>query len=303
MSVALVDAVPRASFVERYRRRPLAVVGAAVLGVLVLAAAFAPVLAPSDPTPELTREVLADARQGPSWEHVFGTDKLGRDQLSRVLHGLRISLTVGVGVAVVSVLVGVLVGSLAGWFGGWVDGLLMRITDLVLVVPALVVLLVVANNPDPSFFGLFDLPPATKVPGMVLLLAALGWMPLARIVRGEFLSLRERGFVDATRVSGASDLRVVCAHLLPNALDPIIVFATLAVGIAILNEAVLSFLGAGLQHPSVSLGKMIADAEDTVGTDLAYLIVYPGLVLFALVLSLNLVGDGLRDALDPRSQR
>ncbi len=292
---------PPQSFARRFVRHPLAVAGAVVLLVLVLAAVFAPVLAPADPTPLLTNEVLADARQGPSWEHPIGTDKLGRDQLSRVLYGLRVSLTVGIGVAVLSVVAGVAIGAWAGWRGGWVDSALMRFTDMFLVIPALVVLLVVANNPDPSFFGLFDLPPATEVPGMVLLLAALGWMPMARIIRGEFLSLRERDYVEASRAAGASSWRIVFTHLLPNTIGPIVVFATLAIGIAILNESVLSFLGAGVQYPTVSLGQMIADAEDTVGTDLAYLIFYPGLVLFILVLAVNLVGDGLRDAIDPHS--
>lgn len=293
---------PPASFVRRYARNPLAVIGAVVLVVMVLAAAFAPLIAPSDPTPQLTPDVLAEARQGPSWDHLIGTDKLGRDQLSRVLYGLRVSLTVGIGVALLSVVAGVAIGAWAGWRGGWVDSLLMRFTDLFLVIPALVVLLVVANNPDPSFFGMFDLPPATEVPGMVLLLAALGWMPMARIVRGEFLSLRERDYVEASRAAGASSWRIVFTHLLPNTVGPIVVFTTLAIGIAILNESVLSFLGAGVQYPAVSLGQMIADAEGTVGTDLAYLIVYPGLVLFVLVLAFNLVGDGLRDAIDPHSR-
>jgi len=291
-----------ASVVRRYAQRPVAVAAGLVLTILVLAAALAPLIAPADPTPPLTPEVLAQAREGPSWDHPFGTDKLGRDQLSRVLYGLRVSLTVGIGVAVLSVLAGVAVGAWAGWRGGWVDGVLMRFTDLFLVIPALVVLLVVASNPDPSFFGLFDLPPATGVPGMVLLLAALGWMPMARIVRGEFLSLRERDYVEASRAAGASSWHIVVRHLLPNTVGPIVVFATLAVGIAVLNEAVLSFLGAGVQYPTVSLGQMIADAEETVGSDLAYLIVYPGLVLFVLVLAINLVGDGLRDAMDPHSR-
>jgi peptide/nickel transport system permease protein len=288
-----------ASILRRFAGHPLAVAGAVVLLLLVLAALLAPVIAPHDPTPDLTPHVLAEARHGPSWDHLFGTDQLGRDQFSRVLYGLRISLVVGIGVAAISVVIGVAVGALAGWRGGWVDGLLMRFTDLFLVLPALVVLLVVANNPDPSFFGLFHFPPATKVSGMVIILAALGWMPMARIVRGEFLSLREREYIDASRAAGASGRRIVFTHLLPNCVGPIVVFATLAVGITVLNEAVLSFLGAGIQYPNVSLGQMISDAEDTVGTDLAYLIVYPGLVLFVLVLAVNLVGDGLRDAIDP----
>jgi peptide/nickel transport system permease protein len=308
--VRTADALARAgdldeptSFLRRFAGHPLAVAGAVVLVVLALAALLAPVIAPYDPTPVLTDGVLAAARQGPSWHHFFGTDQLGRDQLSRVLYGLRVSLVVGIGVAAISVVIGVTVGALAGWRRGWVDNLLMRFTDLFLVIPALVVLLVVASNPDPSFFGLFHFPPATKVSGMVIILAALGWMPMARIVRGEFLSLREREYVDAARAAGASGRRIVFTHLLPNCLGPIIVFATLAVGITVLNEAVLSFLGAGIQSPNVSLGQMIADAEDTVGTDLAYLLVYPGLVLFVLVLAVNLLGDGLRDAIDPHRRR
>jgi len=308
--VRTADALARAgdldesrSFLRRFAGHPLAVAGAGVLVVLALAALLAPVIAPYDPTPVLTGSVLARARQGPSWHHLFGTDQLGRDQFSRVLYGLRVSLVVGIGVAAISVVIGVTVGALAGWRRGWVDNLLMRFTDLFLVIPALVVLLVVASNPDPSFFGLFHFPPATKVSGMVIILAALGWMPMARIVRGEFLSLREREYVDAARAGGASGRRIVFTHLLPNCLGPIIVFATLAVGITVLNEAVLSFLGAGIQSPNVSLGQMIADAEDTVGTDLAYLLIYPGLVLFVLVLAVNLVGDGLRDAIDPHRRR
>jgi len=302
-TAALLDATDldeSTSFLRRFAGHPLAVAGAVVLLVLALAALLAPLIAPYDPNPDLTdRKVLAAARQGPSWHHLFGTDQLGRDQFSRVLYGLRISLVVGIGVAVISVVIGVAIGALAGWRRGWVDGLLMRFTDLFLVIPALVVLLVVANNPDPSFFGLFHFPPATKVSGMVIILAALGWMPMARIVRGEFLSLREREYVDAARAAGASGRRIVFTHLLPNCLGPIVVFTTLAVGITVLNEAVLSFLGAGVQYPNVSLGQMIADAEGTVGTNLAYLIIYPGLVLFVLVLAVNLVGDGLRDAIDP----
>ncbi len=294
---------PSAGWWRRLLRRPVAVVGLVVLTVLVLAALFAPLLTPYSPAPTLSRAVLAEARQGPSWQHPFGTDKLGRDQLTRVLYGLRVSLVVGVGVALVSVVVGVAIGAWAGWRRGWVDAVLMRITDLFLVVPGLVVLLIVASNPEPTFFGWFALPPATGVVGMVLIISALGWMPMARIVRGEFLSLREREFVDASVTSGAGGVRIVVTHLLPNVIGPIVVFATLAVGCAILEESVLSFLGAGIQPPAVSLGQMISDAEDTVGTSLSYLILYPGLVLFALVLAVNLVGDGLRDALDPKADR
>jgi peptide/nickel transport system permease protein len=141
------------------------------------------------------------------------------------------------------------------------------------------------------------------VPGMIVILAALGWMAIARIVRGEFLSLREKEYVEAARAAGASGPRIIVRHLLPNTVGPIVVFATLEVGLAILAEATLSFLGAGIQLPEVSLGNLVSDAESTVGTDLAYLIIFPGLVLFLIVLCVNFVGDGLRDALDPRATR
>jgi len=271
--------------------------------LLALAALGANFISPYDPNPPLTASVLSSARESPSAQHLFGTDKLGRDQLSRILVALGQSLQVGLGVALLSTIIGVTVGSLAGFYRGWIDALLMRFTDLFLVLPALAVLLIAAKNPEPSFFGLFDLPPATSTEGMILLLAALGWMPMARIVRGEYLSLREREFVEAARAAGAGGPRIILRHLLPNSVGPIVVFATLEVGLAILTEATLSFLGAGVQIPAISLGNLIADAEDTVGTDLAYLILFPGLVLFLIVLCANFIGDGLRDALDPRARK
>jgi len=286
---------------RRFLRHRLAVASLVVLLLIAALAALAPVVSPYDYNPPLTNEVLDQARQPPSWDHLFGTDRLGRDQLTRVLYALQKSLLVGIGVALLSVAIGVTIGAIAGYRGGWVDALLMRFTDLVLVLPALAVLLILAKNPEPSFFGLFDLPPATEVPGMILVISVLGWMAMARIVRGEFLSLREKEFVEAARAAGASGTRIVVRHLLPNAVGPIVVFATLEVGLAILTEATLSFLGAGIELPDVSLGNLIADAEDTVGTDLSYLLVFPGLVLFLVVLCVNFVGDGLRDALDPRA--
>lgn len=288
---------------RRFFRHKLAVASVLVILLLGALAIFADAVSPYDWNPTLSASTLADARQGPSLSHIFGTDKLGRDQFSRVLHGLQKSLLVGLGAAGLSVIFGVLVGALAGYYGGWIDQLLMRFTDLVLVLPGLAVLLILAKNPDPSFFGLFKLPPATEVGGMILILAILGWMPMARIVRGEFLSLREKEYVEAARSAGASGPRIIWRHLLPNAVGPIIVFATLEVGLAILDEALLSFLGFGIQLPDVSLGNMISDASGEVGTKLAYLVYFPGLVLFLIVLAVNFVGDGLRDALDPRAVR
>jgi peptide/nickel transport system permease protein len=269
-----------------------------ILGGMAL---FADVISPYEFNPQLDAATLKEARQPPSWDHIGGTDKLGRDQFTRVLYALQKSLRVGIGVALISVIFGAIVGSLAGFYGGWIDQLLMRFTDLVLVLPALAVLLIMANNPDPSLFGLVDLPPATEVNGMIIVISILAWMPMARIVRGEYLSLREKEYVEAARAAGAPGYRIILRHLLPNALGAIVVFATLAVGAAIITEATLSFLGAGIQLPDVSLGNLISDAESTVGTDLAYLIIVPGLVLFLVVLCVNFVGDGLRDALDPRA--
>jgi peptide/nickel transport system permease protein len=288
---------------RRFLRHRIATASLVLLLVVGALAAFASVVSPYEFNPPLTADVLAEARQSPSWEHPFGTDKLGRDQLTRVLHALQKSLMIGLGVALLSVVIGVIVGSIAGFYGGLTDSALMRFTDLFLVIPELAVLLIVAKNPEPSFFGIFDLPPATEVTGMIVILAALGWMAIARIVRGEFLSLREKEYVEAARAAGASGPRIIVRHLLPNTVGPIVVFATLEVGLAILAEATLSFLGAGIQLPEVSLGNLISDAESTVGTDLAYLIIFPGLVLFLVVLCVNFVGDGLRDALDPRATR
>jgi peptide/nickel transport system permease protein len=288
---------------RRFVRHKLAVVSLAILVLLAGMAVFADVVAPYEFNPRLDAATLKEARQPPSWDHLFGTDKLGRDQFTRVLYALQKSLQVGVGVALLSVLVGATVGALAGYYGGWIDQGLMRFTDLVLVLPALAVLLILAKNPDPSFFGIIDLPPATEVNGMIIIISILSWMAMARIVRGEFLSLREKEYVEAARAAGASGPRIIVRHLLPNAIGSIVVFATLSVGLAILTEATLSFLGAGIQLPDVSLGNLISDAEDTVGTDLSYLILFPGLVLFLIVLCVNFVGDGLRDALDPKATR
>ncbi|TML66504.1 MAG: ABC transporter permease [Actinobacteria bacterium] len=288
---------------RRFLRHRVALIAALFLIGFAVFAVVWPHVSSNGVNPPITRALSAHAREGPSWSHPFGTDQLGRDQFARVLDATKKSLVIGFGAAALSTLVGVIVGGLAGYYRGWIDALLMRFTDLLLVLPTLAVLLIIATNPNPSFFGLFDLPPATEVGGMILVLAVLGWMPMARIVRGEVLSLREREYVDAARAAGASGPRIILRHLLPNAIGVIIVFATLEVGLAILEEATLSFLGAGIQLPDVSLGNMITTAEDTVGTHLAYLIYFPGLVLFLLVLTVNFIGDGLRDALDPKSIR
>ena len=194
--------------------------------------------------------------------------------------------------AVISTLFGTMVGALAGYFGRWADNLLMRLTDLVLVVPALAILLIAGQKIKTS---------GGSGPAIVLVLSVLFWMPIARVVRSVFLSLKEKEFVEAARASGASGVRIMLRHMLPNAIGPIAVNATLVVGLAIIAESTLSFLGFGIQPPTVTWGNMLAQSEGSVGTPTAYLIYSPGLAILLTVLAVNYLGDGLRDAFDPQS--
>jgi ABC-type dipeptide/oligopeptide/nickel transport system permease subunit len=226
-----------------------------------------------------------------SGHHYFGTDQLGRDYLSRVIFGVRTSLWVALIVALLSTAIGTAIGAIAGYFGGWVDNLLMRWTDLVLTVPGLAVLLVAA-----AYWGGGD---PVKV---AIILALLLWTGIARIVRGVFLSLREKEYVEAAKASGSGDMRIILRHMIPNTMGPIIVNATLVVAAAILIEAALSFLGFGVQPPTPALGKLISDGQSS-GLQLWWLVTFPGLVIVAIALAVNFVGDGLRDALDPTQRR
>jgi peptide/nickel transport system permease protein len=273
----------------RFRRRKMAVAGLAVLAVLALSAVFAPLLTPYDVNPTLSSEVLADSRQSPSVQHPFGTDELGRDQLTRVLHGGRISLLVGLCVALASSIIGTTVGAVAGYFGGWVDQVLMRMVDLLLVLPGTALLMIAQK-------GL-----GSSLSVIVLVLAFLFWRSIARVVRGLFLSLKGQEFVEAARASGASSARIIVSEILPSAVGPICVHLALATGAAILSESALSFLGFGIQPPAVSWGNMLSQSRGAVGTDLAYLVYPPGLAILLTVLAVNFVGNGLRDALDPRT--
>jgi ABC-type dipeptide/oligopeptide/nickel transport system permease subunit len=265
------------------------VVSLVVLVLIALVGIFAPQLAPYG-YDELD---LDNTTRSPTLEdwHLFGTDQLGRDYLSRVLFGVRTSLWVAVFVALVSTALGTAVGALAGYYGGQVDNLLMRFTDLILTLPGLAVLLtasVFLGSGDPLKIG--------------LILAFLFWTAVARIVRGLFLSLREKEFVEAAKAAGASDLRIIVRHMLPNCIGPIIVNTTLVVAAAILVEAALSFLGFGIQPPNAALGKLIADGQGE-GFELWWLVTFPGLVIVIIALCINFVGDGLRDALDPTQRR
>jgi peptide/nickel transport system permease protein len=287
---------------RRFLRHKLAVAALLVLVLLYMVAIFAPELARYPLNPKLTGKVLEEAKHGPSLKHWFGTDELGRDQLTRIMYAARVSLTVGLLVALVSTVLGAGVGAIAGYFGGWVDQLLMRFTDLFLVVPALAILAMAQKGLAGKRLFLIHVRPSPTTL-MIGVLSFLFWQTIARVVRGLFLSIKEKEFVEAARASGASSRRIIMRHILPNIVGPIAVNLTLVVGYAIVTESTLSFLGFGLQPPAVSLGTMLYQSESAVGTPQAYLIYFPGLFLLITVLAVNFLGDGLRDALDPQSTR
>jgi peptide/nickel transport system permease protein len=281
----------------RFLRHRLAVASLVVLLGISFVAIFASRVAPYG-YDELDLFHIAES---PSRGHVFGTDLLGRDYLSRVIFGLQTSLWVAFFVAALSTAIGTTIGAIAGYYGGRTDNLLMRFTDLMLVLPGLAVLLVAAAylGQNDSHVGPFTISQPIKVG---LILAFLFWTGLARIIRGVFLSLREKEFVEAARAAGASDMRIIFRHILPNCVGPIAVTMTLFVALAILTEAALSFLGFGIQPPHPALGSLIADGE-TNGFDTWWLVTFPGLVIVLVALCVNFIGDGLRDALDPTQRR
>ena len=239
------------------------------------------------------------ASQPPSWQHIFGTNDLGQDQLARILQGGRVSLTVGIASMLVAIFIGTLVGAIAGFYGGIVDGILMRITDLFLALPQLPLLLLIVYLFRESVkkiagaeLGIFIL--------IVLLIGSLNWMSVARLVRANFLKLREMEFVSAAKAIGAKPKRIIWTHMFPNVLSVIIVAATLAVGNAIITESTLSFLGLGFPPDVPTWGRMLFEAKDFL-TSAPHMALFPGLAIFLTVLSINYIGDGLRDALDPKS--
>jgi len=276
----------------RFFRHRLALAGLLGLVVIFGAGIFAGVVSP-DSYAEID---LTHILQGPTHAHWFGTDALGRDQFTRVVWGIRTSMEVGVFVALLSTFVGLVIGAVAGYYGGWLDNLLMRITDLVLTLPLLAVLLTAS--------ALLGQGSQWRVS---LILVLFFWTGIARVVRGIFLSLREKEYVEAAKASGAGDARLMFRHILPNTLGPIVVNATLAVGTAILVEAALSFLNFGIKPPTPSLGVLINDAQQSPQTPTGgttwWLTIFPGLTIVAIVLCVNFVGDGLRDALDPTQRR
>jgi peptide/nickel transport system permease protein len=277
---------------RRFFKHRLAVVSLGVLGLLFVVCVLLPdVISPYPANPDLgDPDVLLSAREPPSIDHWLGTDTVGRDQLSRLIKGGQTSLVVGLAVALVATLVGTAIGAVAGFYGRWIDQVLSRLTDLVLIIPAIAVIAIAGK-----YLGGGS--PAV----LILILAALFWTYVARVVRGLVLSLKEKEFVEAARASGASNARIVIRHILPNMIGPIVVAATLTVTTAILTESALSYLGFGIQAPSVSWGRMLSNAEGSAGTSLSYLIYAPGLAIVITLLCVNFVGDGLRDAFDPRA--
>lgn len=273
----------RETFWDRLRRNRMAMAGLILVLGLFAVAVFAHWLAPYDPTLINLKEVLMP----PSPAHFLGTDTLGRDVLSRLIYGARISLLVGFVAVGLATLIGVLVGALAGYYGGVVDAVLMRLVDLMLCFPTLFLILAVIAVLGPSIWNI------------MVVIGVTGWMGVARLVRAEFMSLREREFVVAARALGASDARLIWRHLLPNALTPVMVSATLGVAGAILTESALSFLGLGVQAPTPSWGNILTMGKDNL--EIAWwLSVFPGLAILVTVMSYNLLGEGIREAIDPR---
>ena len=275
---------------KRFARNRLAIAGIIIFTLITLSV-IAVGFIPYDPD-----DINLRARfESPSLTHPFGTDDLGRDVFTRVLYGGRISLLVGVLAMLMSLSIGTIIGGLAGFYGGWLDSLLMRFTDLFLSLPSLFVLIVLSTlmqgHPLVAAYGGLLL--------IVVIIGSLSWMMVARIVRSSFLSIREREFVEAARANGASALRMMLRHILPNAAGPLLVQATLQVAVAIIAESGLSYLGFGIQPPTATWGNMLKDAQ-TYLTQYPWLAVFPGLMIFLTVISVNAIGDGLRDAFDAR---
>lgn len=308
--------VPLSPFVlgvRRFRKHRMAMFGLGLLAMLVLYISFAGLAAHGYCAPikqDLKGEAWANCNdtslklQPPSADHIFGTDVIGRDIFARTIYGGQISLLIGISAAIVEVVLGALVGSIAAYYGGWIDSVLMRFTEAMLNIPSLFLLIIGAH-----FFG--NRLPSLNILGrelaggvivIILIIGATSWMYLARIVRANVLSLRERDYISAARALGASDRRIIFNHLLPNTIAPLIVSATLGVANAILSEAYVSFLGLGVQGATATWGNMLDGAYRYLETA-PWLWFFPGTLILLTVLGINFLGDGLRDALDPYSTK
>jgi peptide/nickel transport system permease protein len=266
-------------------KNKLAVIGGVLVALVFILSIFAPLISPYDPSVIDIKNILI----GPGFPHLLGTDDLGRDVLSRMLWGGRISLEVGFVAVGIATLIGILLGSLAGYYGGWVDSGIMRSVDIMLSIPTIFLVLAVIAILEPNIINI------------MIVIGLTSWMEPARLIRAEFISLKEREFVLAARAIGAGDGRIMLRHILPNGLSPILVSATMGIGGAILIESALSFLGLGVQPPTPSWGSLLSSGKDNI--EIAWwLSAFPGLAILVTVLGYNLLGEGIRDALDPRQR-
>jgi peptide/nickel transport system permease protein len=268
---------------NRFRKNPLSLIALFVIMGLGAVAVAAPLIAPYDPTTIDVYNVLSP----PDRAHLFGTDELGRDVLSRMIWGSRVSLKVGFMAVGIAISIGTFLGALAGFYGGKADALIMRFVDIMLAFPTFFLILAVISIMEP------------RISTIMIVIGVTGWMDVARLVRAEFLTLKEREFVAAAAVLGGSDLRLIFRHIIPNALSPVFVAATFGIAGAILTESGLSFLGLGVQPPEPSWGNILTSGKDNIIVAW-WLSLFPGIAILMTVLSYNLVGEGLRDSLDPR---
>jgi peptide/nickel transport system permease protein len=278
---------------RRFRKNKLAMFGMAFVALLILTAVFGPLIAPYDPFISIRNEAgNFSALEAPSSRHILGTDSLGRDVLSRMIYAGRVSLSVGLVAVAIAVGIGMILGSLAGFYGGWVDTLIMRIVDVVICFPVLFLIITISTLLKPSIYN------------AMIVIGFVQWTRTARLVRGEILRVREYEFVEASRALGARDGRMILRHVVPNIMAPVVVQATLQTAQAILTEASLSFLGVGVQQPIPSWGNMLNEAMSlTVLAGKIWIWLPPGLAILLTVLSINFLGDGLRDALDPKQKK
>lgn len=277
---------PRADAWRRFRKNRLALAGAVILTLIVLAAVFAPLITFHDPT-AIPKGSDAQYLAGPSLEHWFGTDDIGRDLYARVIYGARVSLFIGIFATLIEVVIGIVVGATAGWFGKATDQILMRIIDILLAIPYIILAIVL--------IGVIG----RGISAVIITLGVTAWLGTARVLRAGFLGTKEREYVEAARAVGCSDFRIVWRHLLPNTIQPIVVYSAIGVGSAILAEAALSYLGVGVQEPTPSWGLMIDTGQNYL-SQAPGMLLFPALFLFLTVLSFVLIADGLADALDTK---
>ncbi len=303
--IASTSRSPARLAARRFLHHRAAVTGAVVLFIITLAVILAPWIAPYSET-----ELVGDPRAGdqisflpPQSDYWFGTDSIGRDLYSLILWGGRVSLFIGIAVAISAAIIGTLIGAFAGFRGGKLDNILMRGTDLFLAFPLLVALLVIRQLPEKQAWARTAFGDTSSLRLTITLLVVVSWMATARIVRGQVLSLKEKEFIEAGRALGASNWRLISRHLIPNCIGPIVVAATFTVAAAIITESTLSFFGFGVQPPKTSWGNLLSNSKSYIGQGKWWLVVFPSLALLLTVLAVNFIGDGLRDALDPKQAK